>query len=115
MAYNTKYQIHFTTPLGVVGDISFKKEDYSGSIVKLGIRDMGLTSQDVFNGWFDPIMYSNAQMSLHNDSSTLTGYDDLLENDERDFEMNIELTNDSETIHNLMDGPQAVFMTKSIC
>ena len=103
MAYNTKYQIPFTSGLGNTGVVNLKKEDYSGSIITLKTVQKGIRVQYKPGDYFTPIIGYDAVLNLFNDSSTLLGYDDLQEISERQWQITIDISNNTEGII-LFDG-----------
>lgn len=105
MAFGTKYQIPFTSPLGVTGNVYLKKEDYTGSVTTLGTTGVGIELEYMPpDDWFDPVRGLSITLSLFNDGSTLFSYEDLMELDEREFQIVVEATDTDSTTRTLFDG-----------
>lgn len=102
MAYATKYKIPFLGQL-ISGNIYLKKDSYTGSIIELTAPRNSLEINTVFEGWFNPVLKQNISFEFINESASIFQYIDLMELEERDFQVVVEATNGTDTV-TLFDG-----------
>ncbi len=102
--HNTKYRANFYSKRGVTGVIDIKKNDYSGAVIPITLKDDGIKINYTFKDWYEPIIGQSCSLAILNDSSDFFSLNDLMELDEKEFRVTIDASDAEGTNVLLFDG-----------